>query len=219
MDAAKKLRAAPTCEGLTAGTVAAVARGVIRRSRPAFLERRGGPAKADSEWAEKFLKREEWRPLAPTSDRTVPDSQIANHARSSFSDLTDGPVVPPHMVFNLDEFCCLLGPNRKWSWHPASQRRTVAIRRTKEDFTCTVLSNAAGKLVKLQMGATALVHAQPEEEHPKIYQDHRSESQFQNAGTFGRLAVFIVNHIKSIRDVEGQDVPAIVIVGAAAQHK
>ena len=49
MDAAKKLRAAPTCEGLTAATVAAVARGVIRRSKPAFLERRGGPAKADFE--------------------------------------------------------------------------------------------------------------------------------------------------------------------------
>ena len=105
---------------------------------------------------------------------------------------------------------------------PASQRRTVAIRRTKEGFTCTVLSNAAGKLVKLQMiwqGATALVHAQPEEKHPKIYQDHRPDSHFQNADTFGRLAVFIVNHIKNIRAVEGQDVPAIMIVDAAAQHK
>jgi len=220
MDAAKKMRAAPVCKAITAGTFAAIARGVVARTRPGVLERNNGPFKMTCEWAKKILKKESWRPLGSTSDRVVPDSQIADHARLFFADLTSSAIPPPEMVFNLDEFCCLLGPNRKWSWHPASQRRTVPIRQTKEAFTSCVVSNAAGDLVMLQLiweGHTSHVHANVQQEHPLIVQDHQPRSHYQNADTFARLAEAIIRHIDLMR-TECPEMHALLIVDAAPQH-
>ena len=153
-DAAKKLRAAPSNEGLTTGTVAAIARGVVARTRPASLAKNGGLFHLGRSWAKYFLSMEEWRPYAATSDRTVPPelvfnlqrkryslvlSQVLNAARGFFGQLALH-IPPKQLTFNWDEYCVLLGPNRKWTWHPMRERRSVSIRQTKAAFTCTVLT-------------------------------------------------------------------------------
>ena len=40
--------------------------------------------------------------------------------RAFFTDLTNGSIPRRGLTFHLDEYCCLLGPNRRESWHPAS---------------------------------------------------------------------------------------------------
>ena len=56
MTAAKKLRAAPSTVGITAGDFAAVSRGIVGRLRPAVLESGGGPAKFSKSWAKSSLE-------------------------------------------------------------------------------------------------------------------------------------------------------------------
>ena len=221
MEGLQKLRSAPSCAPLTAGTVAAVARGIVATTRPAALLKHGGSLKLTSEWAKKQLRKEQWAPLARTSDRTVPDEDIVAAAPSFFEQLSKTGA-PRDLVLNLDEFAVLLGPNRKWTWQPVSQRRSVAIRDTKEAFTCCVVTSAAGVLLELQMiwkGSTDLVHAHPDVVHPKIKQDHQPDSHFQNAHTFARLLSRIAETVKQIRiDKELPDASAVLIVDAAGQH-
>ena len=78
-DAAKKLRKNPTAEGITSGTVAAIARGVVARTRPAVLAKNGGQYQLSQSWAKYHLKMADWRPYAATSDRTVPTPQVSAH--------------------------------------------------------------------------------------------------------------------------------------------
>ena len=56
--AALKLRSTPSPEGLTAGTVAAVARGIVARSRPATLAKNDGVLVMGKRWANYLMKRE-----------------------------------------------------------------------------------------------------------------------------------------------------------------
>ena len=125
-------------------------------------------------------------------------------------------------VFNLDEFAVVLGSCKKWTWHPRAHVGGVAIRSSKECFTCTVVTSADGSLVELQIiwkGATDLVHANTNIRHPKIYQDHQPASHFQNGATFARLASRLIDHVKALRRNRGQpSAPAIVLVDAAPQH-
>ena len=91
-DATKKMRASPTSEALTSGTgaaphplaltynhsfaVAAIARGVVARTRPAQLAKNGGQYHLNNSWARYHLSKDNWRPLAANSDRTVPPEQV-----------------------------------------------------------------------------------------------------------------------------------------------
>ena len=114
--ALKKLRSAPVCEGLTASTVAAVSRGVVMRTRPAVLAKNDGPLHMGKRWAANVLKREDWKPLARTSDRTVPDDVVARAAPVFFDSLRIHKC-EKSFVLNLDEFAVLLGSNKRWTWH------------------------------------------------------------------------------------------------------
>ena len=154
-DAATKLRAAPSNEALTSGTVAAIARGVVARIRPATLAKNGGIFKLGLSWEKYHLAKEELRPYATTSNRTVPtdkvcrlskhiskkkiSSQILDSALVFYRELNEH-ILAKNLTFNWDEFCVLLGPNRKWTWHPMRERRTVSICQTKAAFACTVLT-------------------------------------------------------------------------------
>ena len=75
-DAIDKLRAAPHCESVSASQVAAVARGIVGRKRPASLTSNGGPFKLTRQWANKFLHREGFSIKHRTSTRTVTDSEL-----------------------------------------------------------------------------------------------------------------------------------------------
>ena len=76
----KKLRKNPTAKGITSGTVAAIARGVVAPKRPAVLAKKnGGQYQLSQSWAKYHLKMADWRPYAATSDRTVPTPQVSAH--------------------------------------------------------------------------------------------------------------------------------------------
>ena len=66
-EAALKLRLAPNAEALTSASVAAIAQGVVQRTRPAVLMKNGGVHRMEAPWAKYHLNKEEWHPLCATS--------------------------------------------------------------------------------------------------------------------------------------------------------
>ena len=66
-DAALKLRQAPNAEALTSASVAAIARGVVQRTRPAVLKKNGGVHQMEASWAKYHLNKDQWRPLCAMS--------------------------------------------------------------------------------------------------------------------------------------------------------
>ena len=77
----KKPRSAPACESISGGTIAAVARGVVARTRPSVLHKNEGFLHMGKQWAAYTMKTEDWKPLCRTSDRTIPDEDIARAAQ------------------------------------------------------------------------------------------------------------------------------------------
>ena len=63
-DAAKKMRTAPTILSISAGTLAATARGIVARDRPSVLAANEGPLKLGKDWARKTMKKWDWKPLS-----------------------------------------------------------------------------------------------------------------------------------------------------------
>ena len=86
---ANKLRTAQHAEGLTAGTLAAISRGIVARTRPAALSKNGGVQSMGRTWANYMLRQEDWSCYASTSDRAVPLNEILDASRGFFTDLVE----------------------------------------------------------------------------------------------------------------------------------
>ena len=196
-------------KALTPDDVMGFAEGVISKNkiRAKLL---GNKIKISETWAREFLKKNDFRRRAATTDRTVGWDKIFPAGKEFFKRIQEfrqkHPNVHPLLCFNMDEFFFLLESNGKWTYTRFSGPRTpIAIRSDKAGFTCSVCTNAVGDIVLMQIiwqGKTLAVHV-TDERHPKIMQQHRAESHFQNADTFKEWMRRIAVHCDKVREEHG----------------
>ena len=109
-EAIDKIRAPPNAESLSAREVGSIARGIVERSRPALLQKHGGPAKLGKAFGRKFLRREDCGPRHATTDRTVSVEALSAASGPFFAGLrrlaTEG--VRKELLFGLDEWFVIL---------------------------------------------------------------------------------------------------------------
>ena len=219
-----KIRAAPHCRSVLATTTAAVSRGILARSRPGLLEKQGGPFKMGREYGRQLMLRNKWAKRAKTSDRTVPDAEVIAAAGPFFVELKRlARVVPPSLLINMDEFCMLLDGQSKWTWQPMRQPGGVAIRDCKLAFTTSVVTNAEGAILLLQLifnGLTVNVHADVPAggKNKRILQDHQATSHYQDKDTFARFVDWLIQHVAHELPKYDESARALLLLDDAPQH-
>lgn len=179
--------------GVTTRRFSALARGLAVKMRrdASSVEPIPGLHVYSKSWANSAMHRMGMRVREATTDRTVPLQLVVEEGTRWFQELTQLQGVDPSLVFNMDEWFCLLQENHSWTWTRVrkGEAQQVSIARDKLGCTSSVLSSMDGKLHLVQLiwaGETNSVHARvrADEEDARILQQHRKGSHFQNAETF-----------------------------------
>ena len=177
-------------------------------------------------WARRFLVRHDYRMRKRTGDRTVPMETIVDAAPPFYDKIRAlGAVATnPRLWFNMDEFCVTLDENANWTWTRTVDSKNVHIRSCKIALTASILTNAAGEALLLQLiwgGTTARVEVS---EKCMRHLDQRimqceSESHFQTAATFALWTKRVVRIVDGIRRECGTpDARAVLLIDHAPQH-
>ena len=140
-----------------------------------------------------------------TGDRTVTAAEVVRAGPVFFEELNKAAagITDPRRIINMDEFFVTLHSNgQKWTWTKIrrGERGNVQIRTSKLGFTCSVTTNAAGEILFVQViwkGKTATVHAAGAVFSPRILQQHRADSHFQNATTFKEYCVELAERLEN----------------------
>ena len=191
-----------------ASLVAMTLAGVVAARRPQDLlavEGTNRLYKFSRKMAIQFMRRNGITKRAATGDRTVRPSEVLGGGRDFFARIArHHDVTDPRRIINMDEFFVHLdAKSNNWTWTRLSvgARGNVQIRKAnKLGFTLSVTSNAAGEILLIQViwkGSTNQVHVPNSTTlHPKIFQQHREKSHFQNVDTFEEFAHEMVRRLE-----------------------
>lgn len=205
---------------------ARVARGIVRRSRPAISEQ-DRVAIFCLTWARDEMKRMGINVRKGTTDRTVSAAQISTDGEDFYTKLAFCGVQHKELLFNMDEFFIKLeNGGQQWTWERVKrgEKKNIAITAEKLGFTCSVLSSGDGQIHLLQLiwkGKTDAVHAVPSDSaHPKIYQTHNATTHFQTESTFAVWLERFVEIVRKVRSDKGlrDNEKAVLVLDAAVQH-
>ena len=207
-------------EEVQAPLVCACARGIMKKHLLGLtLAKEGGKYVFSDNWGRCFLLRHHASVFGATTTRCNSAEDIVNASSKYYTEIRSvGSSL--ENTYNMDEFFCLLrGSTRRWTWHFKRDRACVPIRDQRLGFTSSVLTAASGQMLLLQMiwkGKTDRSEAEPEKLHPRIMQQHREKTHFQNAKTF---EVWFQNFVE-IADMRRRDLtePVCLILDAAHQH-
>ena len=183
-------------------------------------------------WARRFLRQHAYRGRKRTGDRTVPMKAIVDAAPPFYGKIRAlGAVTTnPRLWFNMDEFRVTLDEHANWTWtrtvdcnnQPAA--KNVHIVGCKVAFTASILTNAAGEALLLQLiwaGKTNRVEVRGDVMRlldQRIMQCE-SESHFQTAETFALWTQRVAGIVDNIRRECGTpDARAVLLLDHAPQH-
>ena len=191
---------------ITAARFSALARGVTLKSRGS-LSNVPGVEQFSASWAKTQMHKHGFRVRAATTSRTVTAKQVVEEGERWFQELEELRGVDPRLVFNVDEFFVRLEAEHRWTWERVERgaKDAVVVKDARLGFTASILSSLAGECPLLQLiwkGATSASHARVEagDVNPKILQQHREKSHFQNADTFRTWMEVFVRHASGVRE-------------------
>ena len=223
---------------LSAPRFRSIARGICKKHRgDGAFEPVHGVAVFSESWARNFMIQNGFRVRSATTTRVVDIKEVIDVGNEWFSNLrvlrdSEGFVVYADLCYNVDEFFSQLDENKHtWTWERVSkgEQKHIAVKKDKLGFTCSVMSSMVGEFVLLQMiweGKTTESEARTfDAPHPKIFQQHREDSHFQNATTWAAYLQKLKELTLPLRKKIAQEYrleelpPIMLFIDAASQHE
>ena len=181
-------------EDVFARDVAAIARGVIRKTRPHVLESFSGDFVVGKSWAISFLKHRGYSVMKATTDRLISDVDIVAGGSKFFDDVEKASLHSPELTFNIDEtFALYQRQCRGLTWYKRrAGKQVIRGRRSKHGFTMTPVICADGTITAVQL----IFKGKSKRCAPKVMKKQMDDriklmwqpkSHFQTSDTFAQL--------------------------------